>query len=36
MPYPNLNTSEEVVYSVCAGYKNTVPNTCRPEMLETI
>ncbi|XP_016149512.1 fibroblast growth factor receptor homolog 1-like [Sinocyclocheilus grahami] len=32
LPYPNLNTSEEVVYSVCAGYKNTVPNTCRPEI----
>ncbi|XP_042627632.1 fibroblast growth factor receptor 2-like [Cyprinus carpio] len=32
LPYPDLNTSEQVVYSVCAGYKNTVPNTCRPEI----
>ncbi|XP_016335374.1 fibroblast growth factor receptor homolog 1 [Sinocyclocheilus anshuiensis] len=32
LPYPSLNTSEEVVYSICAGRKNTVPNTCRPEI----
>ncbi|XP_050985400.1 fibroblast growth factor receptor homolog 1 isoform X1 [Labeo rohita] len=32
LPYPDLNTSEQVVYSICAGSKNTVPNTCRPEI----
>ncbi|KAK2881060.1 hypothetical protein QQF64_008598 [Cirrhinus molitorella] len=32
LPYSNLNTSEQVVYSICAGCKNTVPNTCRPEI----
>ncbi|XP_026082168.1 fibroblast growth factor receptor homolog 1-like [Carassius auratus] len=32
LPYPDLNTSEQVVYSICAGYRNTVPDTCRPEI----
>ncbi|XP_051719254.1 fibroblast growth factor receptor homolog 1 [Ctenopharyngodon idella] len=36
LPYPNLSTSEQVVYSVCAGYKNTVPSTCRPEIEQII
>nr|XP_055052488.1 tyrosine kinase receptor Cad96Ca isoform X1 [Misgurnus anguillicaudatus]XP_055052489.1 tyrosine kinase receptor Cad96Ca isoform X1 [Misgurnus anguillicaudatus] len=32
LPYSDLTTSEQVVYNVCAGYKNTVPSTCRPEI----
>ncbi|XP_051963160.1 fibroblast growth factor receptor homolog 1 [Xyrauchen texanus] len=32
LPYPNLNSSEQVVYNICAGNKNTVPSTCRPEI----
>ncbi|XP_029964871.1 tyrosine kinase receptor Cad96Ca isoform X2 [Salarias fasciatus] len=33
LPYPNLETSEEVVYHICLGHKNTNPEGCRPEML---
>ncbi|KAM4566170.1 fibroblast growth factor receptor homolog 1 isoform 2-T2 [Odontesthes bonariensis] len=33
LPYPNLETSEEVVYHICMGHKNTNPEGCRPEML---
>lgn len=32
LPYSDLTTSEQVVYNVCAGYKNTIPSTCRPEI----
>ncbi|KAA0702001.1 Fibroblast growth factor receptor -like protein 1 [Triplophysa tibetana] len=32
LPFSNLSTSDEVVYNVCSGYKNTVPSTCRPEI----
>ncbi|XP_051521887.1 fibroblast growth factor receptor homolog 1-like isoform X2 [Myxocyprinus asiaticus] len=32
LPYPNLNSSEQVVYNICAGNKNAVPSTCRPEI----
>ncbi|XP_041851350.1 tyrosine kinase receptor Cad96Ca isoform X2 [Melanotaenia boesemani] len=33
LPYPNLETSEEVIYHVCMGHKNTNPEGCRPEIL---
>ncbi|KAM9734324.1 tyrosine kinase receptor Cad96Ca isoform 1-T2 [Menidia menidia] len=33
LPYPNLETSEEVVYHICMGHKNTNPESCRPEIL---
>ncbi|XP_043976362.1 tyrosine kinase receptor Cad96Ca [Gambusia affinis] len=33
LPYPNLETSEEVVFHICMGHKNTNPEGCRPEML---
>ncbi|XP_071778270.1 tyrosine kinase receptor Cad96Ca isoform X2 [Centroberyx gerrardi] len=33
LPYPNLETSEAVVYHICVGHKNTNPDGCRPEML---
>ncbi|XP_056328981.1 fibroblast growth factor receptor homolog 1 [Danio aesculapii] len=36
LPYSNLSTSEEVVYSICAGQKNPIPRTCRPEMEQII
>ncbi|KAL2096160.1 hypothetical protein ACEWY4_008308 [Coilia grayii] len=32
LPYPNLETSEEVVYHICAGHRNAAPDGCRPEM----
>ncbi|XP_048836901.1 fibroblast growth factor receptor homolog 1 isoform X2 [Brienomyrus brachyistius] len=34
LPYPSLETSEEVVYYVCAGQRNTDPEGCRPEILQ--
>ncbi|MEQ2248293.1 hypothetical protein ILYODFUR_017718 [Ilyodon furcidens] len=33
LPYPNLETSEEVVFHIYMGHKNTNPEGCRPEML---
>ncbi|XP_041797001.1 tyrosine kinase receptor Cad96Ca [Chelmon rostratus] len=33
LPYPNLETSETVVYHICIGHKNTNPEGCRPEIL---
>ncbi|XP_005930908.1 tyrosine-protein kinase SRK3 isoform X2 [Haplochromis burtoni] len=33
LPYPNLETSEQVVYHICMGHKNTNPEGCRPEIL---
>ncbi|XP_056296594.1 tyrosine kinase receptor Cad96Ca isoform X2 [Pseudoliparis swirei] len=33
LPYPNLETSEAVVYHICIGHKNTNPEGCRPEIL---
>ncbi|XP_038160550.1 tyrosine kinase receptor Cad96Ca [Cyprinodon tularosa] len=33
LPYPNLETSEEVVFHICMGHKNTNPEGCRAEML---
>lgn len=33
LPYPNLETSGEVVYHICMGHKNTNPEGCRPEIL---
>ncbi|XP_030601253.1 tyrosine kinase receptor Cad96Ca [Archocentrus centrarchus] len=33
LPYPNLETSEQVVYHICMGHRNTNPEGCRPEML---
>ncbi|XP_076138244.1 fibroblast growth factor receptor homolog 1 [Alosa pseudoharengus] len=32
LPYPNLETSEEVVYHICAGHRNVGPDSCRPEI----
>ncbi|KAL0972728.1 hypothetical protein UPYG_G00193990 [Umbra pygmaea] len=36
LPYPNLETSEAVVYYICAGFKNTDPEGCRPEILQVM
>uniref|UniRef100_UPI0037E70AD9 LOW QUALITY PROTEIN: tyrosine kinase receptor Cad96Ca-like n=1 Tax=Semicossyphus pulcher TaxID=241346 RepID=UPI0037E70AD9 len=33
LPYPNLDTSDAVVYHICIGHKNTNPDGCRPEIL---
>ncbi|KAK9521515.1 hypothetical protein VZT92_021312 [Zoarces viviparus] len=33
LPYPNLETSEEVVYHICIGQKNTDPEGCSREIL---
>uniref|UniRef100_A0A3Q3ETA4 Si:ch211-167j9.5 n=1 Tax=Labrus bergylta TaxID=56723 RepID=A0A3Q3ETA4_9LABR len=33
LPYPNLETSDAVVYHICIGHKNTNPEGCRPEIL---
>ncbi|XP_029922144.1 tyrosine kinase receptor Cad96Ca isoform X2 [Myripristis murdjan] len=33
LPYPNLETSESVVYHICVGHKNPNPDGCRPEIL---
>ncbi|RVE64460.1 hypothetical protein OJAV_G00126060 [Oryzias javanicus] len=33
LPYPNLERSEEVVYHISMGHKNTNPEGCRPEIL---
>ncbi|KAF7644252.1 hypothetical protein LDENG_00225150, partial [Lucifuga dentata] len=33
LPYPNLETSEAVVYHICIGHKNSNPDGCRPEIL---
>ncbi|CAJ1065962.1 tyrosine kinase receptor Cad96Ca isoform X1 [Xyrichtys novacula] len=33
LPYPNLESSDAVVYHICIGHKNTNPEGCRPEML---
>uniref|UniRef100_A0A3Q1EIP6 Tyrosine kinase receptor Cad96Ca-like n=1 Tax=Acanthochromis polyacanthus TaxID=80966 RepID=A0A3Q1EIP6_9TELE len=33
LPYPNLETSEDVIYHICLGQKNTNPEGCRPEIL---
>ncbi|XP_031429487.1 fibroblast growth factor receptor homolog 1 isoform X2 [Clupea harengus] len=32
LPYPNLETSEEVVYQICAGHRNNGPDSCREEI----
>lgn len=32
LPYPNLETSEAVVYHISIGHKNKNPEGCRPEM----
>ncbi|KAI4886514.1 hypothetical protein NFI96_024879, partial [Prochilodus magdalenae] len=34
LPYPTLETSEQVVYYICAGHRNVGPDTCRPEILQ--
>ncbi|KAM6945976.1 fibroblast growth factor receptor homolog 1 [Aplochiton taeniatus] len=36
LPYPNLETSAEVVYNICAGHKNRNPDGCRPEILQLL
>ncbi|XP_019903731.1 fibroblast growth factor receptor homolog 1-like [Esox lucius] len=36
LPYPNLETPELVVRHVCSGYRNSVPETCRAEILQLI
>lgn len=33
LPYPNLETSDAVVYHICIGHKNINPEGCRPEIL---
>nr|XP_023996334.1 tyrosine kinase receptor Cad96Ca-like [Salvelinus alpinus] len=34
LPYHDLETSEAVVYHICAGHKNKDPEGCRPEILQ--
>uniref|UniRef100_A0A4W4HLQ7 Protein kinase domain-containing protein n=1 Tax=Electrophorus electricus TaxID=8005 RepID=A0A4W4HLQ7_ELEEL len=34
LPYPDLDMSEQVVYHICAGHRNTGPESCRPEILQ--
>ncbi|KAI5626750.1 fibroblast growth factor receptor-like 1-like, partial [Silurus asotus] len=34
LPYPNLETSDQVVYHICAGARNVGPDSCRPEILQ--
>ncbi|KAM9468591.1 fibroblast growth factor receptor homolog 1 isoform 1-T1 [Clarias gariepinus] len=34
LPYPNLETSDQVVYHICAGTRNAGPDSCRPEILQ--
>ncbi|KAJ7995850.1 hypothetical protein DPEC_G00231000 [Dallia pectoralis] len=36
LPYPNLETPEMVVQQVCSGYRNSVPDTCSPVILQLI
>lgn len=36
LPYPNLESSEAVVYHICIGHKNTNPEGCRPEILHVM
>ncbi|XP_042270786.1 tyrosine kinase receptor Cad96Ca isoform X1 [Thunnus maccoyii] len=36
LPYPNLETSEAVVYHICIGHKNTNPEGCRQEILHVM
>ncbi|KAJ0064000.1 hypothetical protein NL108_015729 [Boleophthalmus pectinirostris] len=36
LPYPNLQTSEAVVYHICIGHKNSNPEGCRPEILHVM
>uniref|UniRef100_A0A3P8V468 Tyrosine kinase receptor Cad96Ca-like n=1 Tax=Cynoglossus semilaevis TaxID=244447 RepID=A0A3P8V468_CYNSE len=36
LPYPNLETSEAVVYHICIGHRNTNPDGCRPEILHVM
>ncbi|KAG7218371.1 hypothetical protein INR49_020435 [Caranx melampygus] len=33
LPYPELQTSEAVIYHICIGHKNSNPDGCRPEIL---
>ncbi|XP_069040632.1 tyrosine kinase receptor Cad96Ca isoform X2 [Lepisosteus oculatus] len=34
LPYPNLETSEEVVFHICSGNRMRIPETCRPEIMQ--
>ncbi|KAL6471118.1 hypothetical protein MHYP_G00197680 [Metynnis hypsauchen] len=34
LPYPSLETSEQVVYYICAGHRNVAPDSCRPEIVQ--
>ncbi|KAI1903649.1 hypothetical protein AGOR_G00029370 [Albula goreensis] len=34
LPYHSFERSEEVVYHVCAGYRNPEPEGCRPEIIQ--
>ncbi|XP_076876134.1 tyrosine kinase receptor Cad96Ca-like [Brachyhypopomus gauderio] len=34
VPYPHLNTSEDVERYVCAGHRNALPEECRAEMIQ--
>ncbi|XP_066537817.1 tyrosine kinase receptor Cad96Ca [Hoplias malabaricus] len=34
LPYPSLETSEQVMYHICSGHRNIGPDSCRPEILQ--
>ncbi|XP_062873173.1 tyrosine kinase receptor Cad96Ca [Trichomycterus rosablanca] len=34
LPYPNLETSDQVMYHICAGHRNVGPDSCRPDILQ--
>uniref|UniRef100_A0AAY4DG38 Protein kinase domain-containing protein n=1 Tax=Denticeps clupeoides TaxID=299321 RepID=A0AAY4DG38_9TELE len=36
VPYASLATSDEVVYHICAGRKNAIPDSCRPEITQIL
>ncbi|XP_035291129.1 tyrosine kinase receptor Cad96Ca [Anguilla anguilla] len=36
LPYPNFESSEEVIAHICAGHKNADPENCRPELLQVM
>ncbi|XP_064206158.1 tyrosine kinase receptor Cad96Ca [Anguilla rostrata] len=36
LPYPNFESSEEVIAHICAGHKNVEPENCRPELLQVM
>ncbi|XP_066551640.1 tyrosine kinase receptor Cad96Ca isoform X2 [Amia ocellicauda] len=36
LPYPNLESSEQVVFGICSGHRMTIPENCRPEIAQMI